>query len=103
MGKAGEVKKEVMTLMEEENSDLDSCARKKKRKSQLDLRREKPLLRRQSESGIQRLYDCPRVIIRLQEKENGPKIPKNEPAKPAATPKPPATPVQKKPSRQTSK
>merc|ERR1739842_247729 len=29
-------------------------------------------------SGIQRLYDCPRVIIRLQEKENGPMIPKNE-------------------------
>jgi len=55
-------------------------------------------------SGIQRLYDCPRVIIRLQEKENGPKTPKAEPAKPpqAATPKPAATPVQKKTSRQTS-
>merc|ERR1711913_65009 len=56
-------------------------------------------------SGIQRLYDCPRVIIRLQEKEQGPKTPKAEPAKTqsaATTPKPPATPAQKKTSRQTS-
>lgn len=55
-------------------------------------------------SGIIRLYDSPRVMKRFQERDQGKGKKKDEPPKPSqnAATKPPQTPVQHKPSRQTS-
>lgn len=55
-------------------------------------------------SGIVRITDSPRVMKRFQERDMNKNKKKEEPAKPAqnTAPKPPVTPLQRKPARQTS-